>query len=160
MEILVEIAGEDIKTYAMDHHGLVAGICKDIGLAEKIDKQIGKKDPGRIVSTGMATVAMILNGLGFTNRRLYLTPQFFESKPVERLLKENISSRQLDDNALGKALDEIYAYGASRLFGEIAFEIALENNLLGELAHLDSTSLSVEGKYENGKRKRKRKVTR
>ena len=35
-----------------------------------------------------------------------------------------------------------------RLFGEIAFEIALENNLLGSLAHLDSTSMSVEGEYE------------
>jgi transposase len=93
---------------------------------------------------------MILNGLGFTNRRLYLTPQFFESKPVERLLGENISWHHLDDNTLGKALDEIYEYGASKLFGEIAFEIALENNLLGSLAHLDSTSLSVEGEYEKG----------
>ena len=26
--------------------------------------------------------------------------------------------------------------------------MALENNLLGSLAHLDSTSMSVEGKYE------------
>jgi hypothetical protein len=50
-------------------------------------------------------------------------------------LKKSISSHHLDDNALGKALDEIYAYGASKLFGEIAFEIALENNLLGSLAH-------------------------
>jgi transposase len=146
----VEIASEDIKTYAMDHHGLIAGVCKDIGLAEKIDKRINKPDPRRIVSTGTATIAMILNGLGFTNRRLYLTPQFFENKPVERLLGESISSHHLDDNALGKALDEIYEYGASKLFGEIAFEIALENNLLGSLAHLDSTSLSVEGEYEKG----------
>ncbi len=134
----------------MDHHGLIAGVCKDIGLAEKIDSRINKHDPRRIVSTGIAAIAMIINGLGFTNRRLYLTPQFFESKPVERLLGENISSHHLDDNALGKALDEIYAYGASKLFGEIAFEIALENNLLGKLAHLDSTSMSVEGEYEKG----------
>jgi transposase len=142
----VEIAGEDIKTYSMDHHGLVAGVCKDIGLAGKIDDRINKRDPRRIVSTGTAVIAMILNGLGFTNRRLYLTPQFFESKPVECLLKKSISSHHLDDNALGKALDEIYAYGASKLFGEIA----LENNLLGSLAHLDSTSMSVEGEYEKG----------
>jgi hypothetical protein len=36
-----------------------------------------------VVSAGKAAVAMILNGLGFTNRRLYLTPQFFESKPPD-----------------------------------------------------------------------------
>lgn len=144
----MEIAGDDIKTYAMDHHGLVAAVCNDVGIAKRIDERIGKKDPRRIVSAGTSVVAMILNGLGFTNRRLYLTPQFFESKPVEHLLGENISARHLDDNALGKALDEISAYGSSRLFGEIAFEVALENNLLGSLAHLDSTSMSVEGQYE------------
>ena len=110
---------------------------------------MGKKDPRRIVSTGMAAVAMILNGLGFTNRRLYLTPQFFASKPVAELFGKDVSANQFDDNALGKALDEISAYGSSQMFGEIAFEIALENNLLGELAHMDSTSMSVEGKYDN-----------
>jgi transposase len=155
----VEIAGEDIKTYAMDHHGLVAGVCKDIGIAAKIDKRINKRDPRRIVSTGTAAVAMILNGLGFTNRRLYLTPQFFESKPVQCLLEESISAHHLDDNALGKALDEIYEYGANRLFGEIAFEIALENNLLGRLAHIDSTSMSVEGEYEQGSEENVIKLT-
>lgn len=145
----MEIANDELRTYAMDHHGLVASICKDIQIAEKIDARMGKKDPRRIVSTGMAAVAMILNGLGFTNRRLYLTPQFFESKPVSQLFGKEVTANQFDDNALGKALDEISEYGSSRMFGEIAFEIALENHLLGELAHLDSTSVSVEGKYEN-----------
>lgn len=155
----MEIAGEDIKTYAMDHHGLVAAVCRDVGIATKIDKRMGKQDPRRIVSTGTAVVAMILNGLGFTNRRLYLTPQFFESKPIERLLEGDISSHHLDDNALGKALDEISEYGASRLLGEIAFEVALENNLLGSLAHLDSTSMSVEGEYEKGSKENVIKLT-
>lgn len=149
MELQMEVANDELRTYAMDHHGLVASICKDLQISEKIDARIGNKDPRRIVSTGMAAIAMILNGLGFTNRRLYLTPQFFESKPVAQLFGKDVSAKQFDDNALGKALDEIAEYGSSQMFGEIAFEIALENNLLGELAHLDSTSMSVEGKYDN-----------
>lgn len=148
MEVYMEIAGDEIKSYAMDHHGLIAGICKDLKLEEKINSRMGRQDPRRIVSTGTAAIAMIINGLGFTNRRLYLTPQFFESKPVQQLLGQDISAKNLDDNALGKALDEIAEYGASKLFGELGFEIALENNLLGTLAHLDTTSLSTEGKYE------------
>jgi transposase len=145
----MEIAGDNLKTRVMDHHGLVAAICKDLEIAEKIDARLyNKKDPRRIVSAGTGAVALILNGLGFTNRRLYLTPQFFESKPVEQLLGKEILAEQLDDHTLGKMLDEISDYGASRLFGEIGFEIALENDLLGHLAHLDSTSMSVEGKYE------------
>jgi transposase len=54
---------------------------------------------------------MILNGLGFTGRRLYLTPQFFEGKPLERLLGEGILAKHLNDDALGDALDAIAAYG-------------------------------------------------
>lgn len=144
----LEVADNKIKTFALDHHGLVAGICQDLNLAGKIDERLGKKDPRRIVSAGMGAVAMIVNGLGFTNRRLYLTPQFFESKPVSDLFGKSLAAKDFNDHALGKALDEISAYGSSKLFGEIAFEIALENNLLGELAHIDSTSLSVEGKYD------------
>lgn len=146
--VAMELAGDEARTQVMDHHGLVAAMCRDLGVAEKIDRRIGSRDPRRVVSAGTAIVGMILNGLGFTNRRLYLTPQFFETKPVERLLKEGIEAKDLDDHALGKALDEISAYGASKLFGEISFEIALENNLLGKTANLDTTSLSVEGEYD------------
>ena len=144
----MEIAGEEIKTLTMDHHGLIAAVCKDLGIAEKINKRIDKSDKRRIVSTGKAAVAMILNGLGFTNRRLYLTHQFFETKPVEILLDEEISASDITDYTLGHALDEIAAYGSSKLFGEVAFEIALENDLLGHLNHLDTTSISVYGDYE------------
>lgn len=146
----MEMAGENIRTTAMDHHGLVAAVCRDLKIAERIDTRLSRGDPRRIVSAGTAAVAMILNGLGFTNRRLYLTPQFFASKPVKELLGEDILAEHLDDHALGKALDEIACYGSSKLFGELAFDVALENNLLSSLAHLDSTSMSVEGQYEVG----------
>jgi transposase len=143
----MEIAGEEVKTLTMDHHGLVAATCKDLGIAEKINARLGKADERRVVSPGKAVIAMILNGLGFTNRRLYLTHQFFATKPVSALLDENIEASDITDYTLGHALDEIAEYGTSKLFGEIAFEIALENNLLGNLNHLDTTSMSVEGEY-------------
>lgn len=144
---MLEVAGKEIQTQAMDHHGLVAGVCKDIKIAELIDVRL-PSDPQRKVSPGKAVVSMILNGLGFTNRRLYLTPQFFANKPVERLLDAPISAEDLTDYTLGHALDDISKYGASKLFSEVAFSIALENDLLGTLNHIDTTSLSVHGAYD------------
>jgi len=46
----------------LDHLGIVAGVCQEIGGASWLDAQ----DPGnrQQVSVGTATVAMILNGLG------------------------------------------------------------------------------------------------
>jgi transposase len=48
--------------------------------------------------TPEATVAMNLNGLGFSNRRLYVVPQFFATKAVERLLGPGMSAEDLNDD--------------------------------------------------------------
>lgn len=144
---MLEVADTDLKTFPLDHHGLIAAVCKDLRIADRIDQLLPVHD-ARVVSPGRAVVALILNGLGFTNRRLYLTPQFFASKPVERLLDVPIQAQDLNDYALGHALDDLSAYGVSQLFGTVAFGIALDHKLLGGLAHLDSTSISVSGEYE------------
>jgi len=57
----------------LDHLGMVAGVCQEIGLAAWLDAQ--DRGNRQQVSVGTATVAMILNGLGFSNRQLYLVPQ-------------------------------------------------------------------------------------
>ncbi len=54
----------------------------------------------RQVSVGTATVALLLNGLGFSNRRLYLVSQFFEHKPIEHLLGPGIQAEDLNDDCL------------------------------------------------------------
>jgi len=64
--------------------GIVADVCREIGVAEWLNAQ----DPTsrQQVRVGTATVAMVLNGVGFSNRHLYVVPQFFADKPVEHLL--------------------------------------------------------------------------
>jgi hypothetical protein len=95
----------------LDHLGIVVGICGEIGLAEYLDAVAGPSQ--HQVSVGTATVAMILNGLGFSNRRLYLVSQFFATKPVEHLLGPGISAEQLHDDCLGRTLDWPYAHGST-----------------------------------------------
>jgi len=138
-----------IKTAILDHHGLVVAVCQNVDLIDRINNKIGSKDPRRVVNAGQAVVAMILNGLGFANRRLYLTPQFFENRPVERLFGPEYEASDFDDHALGKALDEIAEYGTERFFSELAFDSALEKGLLGGDAYVDTTTYSVSGNYED-----------
>ena len=143
----LQAVGSAVKTQVMDHHGIVASVCKDLKIAERINSRIGSKDPRRVIQPGTAVVAMIINALGFTNRRLYLTPQFYQSKAVEHLLGDGIVAEALDDHCLGKCLDEISSYGVTKIYGETAFDLALEHNLLGKYAHLDSTSFVLQGEY-------------
>ena len=83
----------------LDHLGIVAGVCQEIGLAAWLDSQ----DPEnrQQVSVGTATVAMILNGLGFSNRQMYLVPQYFANKPVEHLLGAGIKAEMRECRLTG-----------------------------------------------------------
>jgi len=76
--------------YSHQHLGIVAGVCSEIGIAEKIDEFVQR--PKRKDSVGKAIEAMILNALGFTGRALYLTPQFYKGRPTEILLGDNVKA--------------------------------------------------------------------
>ncbi len=139
---------EQISGKVLDHLGLVAATIEELGLVKRIDKRIGvSKQKGGKTTIGQRVSAMILNGLGFIDDRLYMFPEFLKNKPVDRLLGEELCAEDFNDDALGRALDKIHAYGQTRLFSELAFEIGVEQNLLGKSAHIDSSSLSVEGEY-------------
>src|SRR2546421_305501 len=108
----------EYQTERLDHLGIVAGVCREAGIAEWLDERAGEQR--RSVSMGTATVAMTLNGLGFSNRQLYLVPQYFEKKPVERLLGEGITADMLNDDCLGRTLDWLYEHDVTTLFAGLA----------------------------------------
>ena len=131
----------------LDHLGIVAGVCQEIGLAAWLDAQ----DPSnrQQVSVGTATVAMILNGLGFSNRQLYLVPQFFANKPVEHLLGTGIKAEMLNDDCLGRTLDWLYAHDVTKLFAGIATRARQIFGISARQVHVDTTSFSVSGEYSS-----------
>lgn len=140
---------EAVTSQQLGYLGLVAATIKELGLIERIDARL-KLDPkkGALVSYGRRVGAMILNGLGFMNSRLYMTPHYFEDKPVAQLLDAELEPEQLNDDCLGRCLDKIADYGVTKLYSELAFEIVKEKNLLSQRLHLDSTSFVLYGRYE------------
>lgn len=131
----------------LDHLGIVAGVCQEIGLAGWLDAQ--DPDNRQQVSVGTATVAMILNGLGFSNRQLYLVPQYFANKPVEHLLGTGISADMLNDDCLGRTLDWLYAHDPTKLFAGIASRARQVFGISAHQVHVDTTSFSVSGAYSS-----------
>lgn len=140
---------EDVSGQVLDHLGLVASVINRLKLVEKIDARVKvSKDKGAKVTMGQRLAAMILNGLGFIDDRLYMFPQFLENKPIERLLGKGLSAGDFNDDILGRFLDAVSDYGVTPLFSEIALEIGVSENLLGTGAHFDTTSINVFGDYE------------
>jgi transposase len=135
----------EYQTQRLDHLGIVAGVCKEAGIAQWLDRLAGENR--RSVSVGTAVVAMILNGLGFSNRQLYLVPQYFENKPVEHLLGEGITADMLNDDTLGRTLDWIYEHDVTTLFAGLAFQARQRFGIKADCLHVDTTSFSVSGEY-------------
>jgi len=50
-------------------------------------------DEQEAITPGEAIKGMILNGLGFANRPLSLTPQFFANKPLDLLFRPGVEPR-------------------------------------------------------------------
>ena len=130
------------------HLGIVAGVIDALGIVEYIDKEIPKKRH-HSVTHGEAIKALLLNGLGFNERRLYIMPEYFEDIATERLIKDGIRPDQLNQYLFGDCLDAIAAYGPTRMFTGIALQM-MEKNELGTLRlHYDTTSINVTGEYDS-----------
>src|SRR5215468_4923881 len=129
----------------LDHWGIVAGVCQEIGVAAYLDALAGPRQ--QQVSIGTATVAMILNGLGFSNRRLYLVSQFFATKPVEHLLGAGITAEMLHDDCLGRMLDWLYEHDSSALFAGLGRQAPARFGIAARQVHVDTTSFCVTGEY-------------
>ena len=139
---------EDYSSQTIEHLGMVSAMFDELGIGKVIDANI-PSDPQRIVSAGQALKAMVLNGLGFAQRRLYLTTEFFTNKPVEALIGKGIQAEHLNDDSLGRALDNFHAYGINQLFNLIALSSIKTLGLSPKTAHEDITSFHVDGKYNS-----------
>jgi len=135
----------ELQTQRLDHLGIVAGICNQIGLIEQIDEQVGPNK--RKVSVGQAVQAIVLNGLGFVSRPLYLSPEFFENKPVDLLVGEGIEADDLNDDCLGRALDALFERGVTEVFAGVSGRALRTFKIKIRSTHLDNTSFGLHGEY-------------
>lgn len=133
------------STQRLDHLGIVAGVCREIGLIDQVDKAVGPSR--RKVSVGEAVQAMVLNALGFVGRALYLSPEFFHNKPVDLLVREGLTAQDFNDDSLGRALDRLYEAGVTEVFAQVASHALGVYDIDHQFVHLDSTSFSLHGEY-------------
>ena len=141
----MEISKYDVKR--LDHLGLVAGFCKEIGLNEWIDSNFPKESHNSHITNGQLFVAMLLNGLGFVSRTLHVYPEYFKDIPTDRLLGEGVLPRHINDDVLGRFLDSLYEKGVSSLYQELAYKVVKHLKLPCRSLNLDATSFHVDGEY-------------
>jgi transposase len=134
------------ETQRIDHLGIVAGICQEIGLIEEIDRQVGPSE--QKVSVGQGTQAMVLNALGFSSRALYLMPDYLHNKPVDILIGPGLVAEDFNDDSLGRSLEALYAKGVTEVFAQVAARALRVYGIEHRFVHVDSSSFHLHGAYE------------
>jgi len=64
----------------------------ELGITNCIDGEISFDTQKKGLSHGTLVKAMVLNGLGYVNKQLYLTPHFFKEKPMKTLFGKEVSA--------------------------------------------------------------------
>lgn len=140
----------DFRSKTLDSLGLVAGMFDELGIVEMLDRIIPQDLSQKKVSVGQSIKAMVLNGLGFVNKRLYLVSSFFNDKPTERLVGKGIKPEHLNDDTLGRALDAVFEAGPTEVFSMISHNavkrLGIESS---KFAHIDITSFHTDGRYNS-----------
>lgn len=134
------------KVERLDHLGVVSGVIKDLKLIELIDERI-PSDVREEISCGEAVAGMIINGLGFSDRPLTLTPQFFENKALSSLFRPGVNAQSFNRFKLGRALDDCHAYGCELLFAEASAKICKSESVDTRFNSLDTTAFALAGEY-------------
>lgn len=124
-------------------------MCEELGIGDVLDQATHQNPEMRALTVGEAVKAMVLNGLGLINQARYLVPRFFQNKPTSRLISPRVTPKQLPDDALGRALDRLSAAGVTELYSLIAAAAAQRLGRTPRVAHLDSPSFHVEGRYNS-----------
>ncbi|WP_430639664.1 IS1634-like element ISCwa1 family transposase [Crocosphaera watsonii WH 8501] len=145
---------EEIQVKNLDHLGIVAGLIDEIGIVKIINNKLGI-DVREKISAGTVVKSILINGLGFVSRPLYLFSQFFQDKAIEKLLGERIKPDYLNDDKIGRVMDELYKYGLNDIFIEVVLEVIKKIKIDLKYSHLDSTSFHLDGEYKREEDKEK-----
>ncbi|HOF95620.1 MAG TPA: IS1634 family transposase [Methanoculleus sp.] len=124
--------------------GIIAALVEGFGIVDLVNARLPRLQH-RTLTHGDVVLALILNGLGFTQRWLYLFSAWFENKPLERLFGKEVTAADITDDVIGRTLDAIEEYGPERLYQEIISQIFLVTRLGYHQVHLDITSFNFYG---------------
>ena len=123
---------------------IVKAYARRMGFVEMIDRAL----PGVMhASPGKVLLGLVMNVL-CGRSPLYRVEEFFRTRDVGLLLGADMAAEMLNDDAIGRVLDRMYAYGTWKIFSEVCVQAFRHFGVDGSVVHQDTTSVSVWGEYK------------
>lgn len=141
----------DINAYRVDYLPYFAHVIDRLNLVEIINRIIDKKHSQADVNTGVFVKGMILNLISDEKFRLYRLPDFYQDKPLELLFPEckGLAAENFNEFRAGDVLMEIFEADPRKIFSAISQEAIKIYDLDKSILHVDTTSKTFFGAYEN-----------
>jgi transposase len=127
---------------------LLSAICDKINLVNIIDGHIDNDQDNRIISTGKAIKAMVMNIVA-NRKALYKLTRFYDNTDTQKMFGNDINPEHFTDDVMARALDELYEIGPGKVMTEAAMSIIKIYNIPVSSIHADTTSKSLYGAYES-----------
>ena len=129
---------------------IIRAICVESGVIDVLDEELSWDEDRSHLSPGLRLMALIMNCLT-EGQPMYRLPEFFCDTDTENLFGEEIAPDDLNDHALGRALDKLSEADPSMVLGTVLVEAAAREDVSTDVVHADTTSFSVQGLYETDK---------
>lgn len=134
----------DFGDYKITCLPVIAHFLQKLGVTALVDTEV---DSPQNISSGQVVAGMVMDTLAGRSP-LYKLHEFFIGQDTALIFGKDLRPEDFNDNNVGKVLDNIHAYGASKLFSQIAWQASQRYDLDTRFLHYDTTSVSVYGEYE------------
>lgn len=141
------VTAEDMQVIQAQSSSVIAHFCDQLKVVEHINASV-TWDPVRSeMSPGEAIKAMLINLL-VRREPLYRIETFYADMDIEQLFGKPWQAKDFNDDRLGEALEKLAKGDLPRTYHAIAWEALEREGIVLDQAHLDTTSFSVQGAYE------------
>lgn len=134
---------KDFGDYKVACLPVIANFLQKLGVIALVDRCVPSPEN---ISSGQVVVGMVMDTLAGRSP-LYKLADFFVGQDTELLFGSPLEASDFNDNNVGKVLDNIHSYGASKLFSQISWQACKRYDLDDKYLHYDTTSVSVHGDY-------------
>lgn len=141
---------KSVKTKGVGFAPILKHFYQRCGIQEIIDRNVTLDPRRKVLSHGQACEAMI-TGILFQVMQLYKICQFADETTILDIILPGIGPEQYFDDRLADTLDALFVHGIGNLELLITKHMIAEFNIVSELCHNDTTSVSVFGECNNHK---------
>lgn len=126
---------------------LMAHLCKELEIARTVTNMVSWDEKQWKVSPGTLITSLVINAL-VHRQPLYQVEDFYAAMDLPLLFEEDLEATDLNDDALGRALDRLVDIDCRQLLGSVACRASRIEDMDITSVHADTTSFSVYDEYD------------